>query len=67
MKKRKKITQETDDSRTYKLTVRKQFNRCPYCKPNQGCNRKGGRNGKKNKPFWKNKNWKKYRKTQWRH
>jgi hypothetical protein len=51
----KKTTEETTDSRTYKLAMRSVVLGCPVCGPNRGCN---GRSKKKQR------NWKKFRKTQ---
>lgn len=50
-----KISRETTDSRTYKLALRSVVLGCPICSPHRGCN---GRSEKKQR------NWKKFRKTQ---
>lgn len=53
----KKTVQLTDNSREYKMTKRKDNTlHCSICPPHRGCNRN-----------WNlDRNWKKYRKTQWR-
>ena len=50
-----KIATETVDSRTYKLALRSAVLGCPICGPNSGCNSRSKK---------KQKNWKKFRKTQ---
>lgn len=50
---------ETYNSRVYKLLKRSKVLGCPICGPNSGCNsssRKGDLD----------RNWKKFRKTQWK-
>jgi len=52
-----KISSETTDSRTYKLALRSAVLGCPICGPHRGCN---GMSEKKQR------NWKKFRKTQYK-
>jgi hypothetical protein len=47
----------TTHSRTYKMYQRAQVLGCPICGPNSGCNRYSK---------YKDRNWKKYRKTQYK-
>ncbi len=57
-RKNKKTVQLTDNSREYKLTKRRdsRINSCPICPPHRGCNRN-----------WNlDRNWKNFRKTQWK-
>lgn len=55
----KKLLNETNDSRTFKLLKRKYIDHlsCPLCGPNKGCNRY---------KFGIDNNWKNDRKTQYR-
>jgi hypothetical protein len=52
-----KIVEETTDSRTYKLALRSKVLGCPICGPNSGCNSRGKDH---------QRNWKKFRKTQYK-
>lgn len=57
MKKAKKTMGSTDSGRVYRMAKRETLDCCPICAPHKGCNQ------------WKAKrqrNWKKYRKTQWK-
>jgi hypothetical protein len=53
----KKVSEETMDSRTYKLAMRSIVLGCPICGPNRGCN---GRSKKKQR------SWKLFRKKQYK-
>ena len=54
--KARKLLAETTSSKTYKSALKKVIGLCPFCPPNRGCNRR-----------WDNdRNWKKFRKTQWK-
>lgn len=54
----KKIMRETIDSRTYRLIVNSIVSGCTICSPHKGCNKWYSGNV--------NRNWKNYRKTQWK-
>ena len=56
-RKNNKNLQLTDNSKEYKMTKRRMDLGCPICGPNRGCNRN------RDNDF---RNWKRYRKTQWR-
>lgn len=56
MKRNKKVSEETDNSRIYKHATRQYKISCPYCKPHRGCNR--------DRKHWKRRSWKNYRLTQ---
>lgn len=59
-RRKEKVTlQLTNDSKEYRMTKRRIDLGCTWCPPNKGCNRR-----RKNGAAYKN--WKKYRKTQWR-
>ena len=57
-----KILQETTDSRTYNLALRRKINsnenKCFICHPHRGCNA--------NNTNFVKRNWKHYRKTQYK-
>jgi hypothetical protein len=54
----KKVTDETTNSRVYKMTKWQiGFSGCPICSPHRGCNRR-------NKKY--DRNWKNFRKTQYK-
>ena len=53
----KRIKDENTNSRVYKMTSIIGVLRCGLCPPNKGCNALS--------KYDNNRNWKKYRKTQW--
>lgn len=53
-----KELRETNHSRVYKMIERSFVLGCPICGPNTGCN--------SNNKNYTLKNWKKFRKTQWK-
>ena len=58
MRRAKKLMNETDNSRVYKMAKRENnLFKCPICSPHRGCNRR---------KFGINDNWKKYRLTKWK-
>lgn len=58
MKRSKKVSEETDNSRVYKYATKQYQISCPFCKPHRGCNR--------SRAVWKRRSWKIYRKTQYK-
>lgn len=57
MRNKKRVLENTTDSRVYKLTAREGVMSCPICPPHRGCNRDY---------FGVERNWKKFRKTQYK-
>ena len=57
MRNKLRIVKDTVDSRVYKMASREGVVGCPICPPHRGCNRLR---------WGQIKNWKRFRKTQWR-
>ena len=57
MRNRKRNSKHTDNSRVYKMTMRDIHLGCPICPPNKGCNTN------RDNEF---RNWKRWRKSQWK-
>ena len=53
---KKENSNNTTNSKAYKLLRRVKELGCPICGPHSGCN----------SGWWVNRNWKAYRKTQWK-
>lgn len=62
MKKTHTLRNETTDNRTYKAVQQRMYIECPFCPPHRGCNRRHS----KGRPIYKQRNWKRFRKTQWK-
>jgi hypothetical protein len=54
----KRVKDENTNSRVYKMTKIIKVLKCNFCPPNKGCNGLS--------KYDNNRNWKEYRKTQWR-
>ncbi len=59
VQKQKLKISKTSDNRVYKLLQRSKVLGCPICGPNSGCNSSSRRGVL-------DRNWKKFRKTQWK-